>query len=322
MKSGDRIISSEFWEVQKKDFLKGHFLQVFFKKFPIKKLSILLIVFNLVLWISIGLRFTTTECVWNAITGPSSEEKRAILHIVATEYQGVPTNIRVLLPKHMQEGKRYKVLYILPTVPQLWDLWWNSGLHEAVKYDVQNKYDVICVYPSLERMPWFADNPANLKIRQESYIVRYVVPFIDEHYPTLRKPEGRLLLGISKSGCGAFTLFLRYPEIFGKAVAWDAPLMYRDIKQLPESGLVDVFGTEENFNQYYLPTLLRKQAMMLREQPVRLILMGYGDLKDHVEQAHSLMEALHIPHIYDNSTHREHKWQSGWLPDAVKYLLQ
>ena len=282
----------------------------------------LLIIMNFVLWILIGLRFTTWECLWNAVTGPSSEEKRAVLHTVTTEFQGAPTNIRVLLPKHMQAGKRYKVLYILPTIPQFWDFWWNSGLHEAVKYDVQNKYDVICVYPSLERMPWFADHPANPKIRQESYIVRYVVPFIDEHYSTLGKPEGRLLLGISKSGCGAFTLLLRYPQIFGKAVAWDAPLMYDNIRQLPESGLADVFGTEENFSQYYLPALLRKRAAALAGQPVRLILLGYGDLKDHVEQAHALMTSLHIPHIYDNHIYRDHKWQSGWMADAVRYLMQ
>lgn len=293
-----------------------------FKKFFIKWLFIISLGINLILWILIGLRLTTLECIRDAFVGPSVEEKRVILHKVISEFQNIPTDIRVLLPKNIQKDKQYKVLYILPTVPQRWDFWWNSGLHEAVKYDLCNKYDLICVCLSLEKMPWFGDHPSNRKVRQESYIVRFVVPFIDEHYPTLQKPQGRLLLGISKAGCGAFTLLLRYPEIFGKAVAWDAPLMYRNIKQLPESGLADVFGTEENFNQYYFPDLLKKQAKALSGQPARLILMGYGEIKDQVEQAHSLMESLHVPHMYDNRIEREHKWQSGWMPDAVKYLMQ
>jgi hypothetical protein len=32
------------------------------------------------------------------------------------------------------------------------------------------------------------------------------------------------------------------------------------------------------------------------------------------------MDELGIPHHYENDTFREHRWDSGWLPDAVAAL--
>jgi hypothetical protein len=117
----------------------------------------------------------------------------------------------------------------------------------------------------------------------------------------IKKPEGRLLVGYSKSGCGAMTLLLRYPEIFGKAAVWDAPLMYDDIRKMLGSGLVEVLGTDENFEKYFFPRLLKRWVAILRDQTPRLILLGYGELKNHVEQAHVFMESLGIPHIFENN---------------------
>ena len=265
---------------------------------------------------------TTPASLWKAVTGPTAEEKRIKIFKINSEYQQGTTDIRVLLPEHMTLGKKYKVLYILPTVPHFFDFWWNSGMLEAVKYNVHNKYNLICVYPTFEKMPWYGDNPKDLKTRQESFLIKFVVPFVDKNFPTIADPAGRLLLGISKSGCGAFTMLLRHPDVFGKAVAWDAPLLYDDIKVVPEARMEPVFGSQENFEQYYLPGLLRQRAELLRSQPVRLILMGYGVCKDQVERTHRFMVQMNIPHVYDNRTERVHQWQSGWFEDAVRYLVE
>jgi S-formylglutathione hydrolase FrmB len=171
-------------------------------------------------------------------------------------------------------------------------------------------------------MPWYGDHPHDLRIRQESYLVQFVVPFVERNFPVVKDPSGRMLLGISKSGCGAFTVLLRHPDVFGKAVAWDAPLLYDDITAVKAAGTEAVFGTRENFEQYYLPNLLKEKAALLRGRPARLVLMGYGFCQDQVEKAHGLMQALKIPHVYDNKTRRVHQWQSGWFPDAVRYLVQ
>jgi hypothetical protein len=59
---------------------------------------------------------------------------------------------------------------------------------------------------------------------------------------------GLLLLGFSKSGWGAlFSLLLRHPDVFGKAAAWDAPLV---MDSPGRHGNGDIFGTPENFEKY------------------------------------------------------------------------
>jgi S-formylglutathione hydrolase FrmB len=167
-------------------------------------------------------------------------------------------------------------------------------------------------------VPWYADHPTDAKIRQETYFLEVVIPFVDRAYPTLAKQEGRLLVGFSKSGWGAFSLLLRHPLLFGKAVAWDAPLMMqRPDKNLP--AMADIFGTQENFEKYRISALLEKRAAKLSEPP-RLIHFGYGNYREQHQSAHKLMEELKIPHQYRDGPKREHSWSSGWLRDAVQML--
>ncbi len=138
------------------------------------------------------------------------------------------------------------------------------------------------------------------------------------YYPTLARPEGRWLLGFSKSGCGAFSLLLRNPALFGKAVAWDAPLM---MERPDRYGMADIFGTQENFEKYRIVTLLKKQATGL-SQSVQLIHFGYGNFREHHQLAHNLMEELKVAHQYRDGPKREHSWHSGWLPEAVEMLVE
>ena len=79
--------------------------------------------------------------------------------------------------------------------------------------------------PTFSHLPWYADHPTDPDIRQESYLLEVVIPFIEANYPARADRRGRLLLGFSKSGWGAYSLLLRHPDVFGKAAAWDAPLM-------------------------------------------------------------------------------------------------
>ena len=246
------------------------------------------------------------------------KDKEGILvHTVLSEYQSAKTKIRVLMPRPLEKGKRYRVLYVLPVEPTD-GVQWGDGLLEVKKADLHNKYGMICVQPTFSEMPWYADHPTNAEIRQETYFLEVVVPFIDRTYPTLAKQEGRFLVGFSKSGWGAFSLLLRHPMLFGKAVAWDAPLMMeRPDKNL--YGMADIFGTQENFEKYRISTLLEKQATKLSE-PLRLIHFGYSNFREHHQLAHRLMEELKITHQYRDGPKREHSWGSGWLPDAVQML--
>ena len=143
------------------------------------------------------------------------------------------------------------------------------------------------------------------------------MPLIELRYPATPEPRGRLLVGFSKSGWGAFTLLLRHPDLFGKAAAWDAPLDEQDPAKWRYFS--QKFGTAENLLQYRIDLLLRKRAPELRDAK-RLVLMGYGLMREMYVRTHALMVELNIPHDYVDGPRREHRWDTGWLEDAVRLL--
>ena len=129
--------------------------------------------------------------------------------------------------------------------------------------------------------------------------------------------DKRLLLGFSKSGWGAFSLLLRHPDMFAKAVAWDAPLA---MDRPGQYGSGDIFDTVENFKKYRITKLLKERADTLHQEK-RLILLGYGNFRDQHEKIHALMTDLKVLHEHRDGPAREHNWHSGWVEEAVTLLL-
>jgi S-formylglutathione hydrolase FrmB len=239
-----------------------------------------------------------------------------LVHDIRSPYQNAPTKIRVLLPDKLEPGKRYPVIYLLPVEAQD-ELRYGNGLLEVKKLDLHNKYQAIFVAPTFAQLPWYADHPSDSGIRQETYFLQVVLPFIEKTYPVLAGARGRLLLGFSKSGWGAFSLLLRHPDLFARAAAWDAPLL---LARPDRYGSGPIFGTQENFEKYRVTKLLAARAEALRGSR-RLILLGYGNFRDEHRQAHAQMEALGIAHDYRDGPARRHDWHSGWVAEAVALLL-
>ena len=255
------------------------------------------------------------------ISEATTDEQGIIVHRVTSEFQAGETLLRVLLPEKLEPSEKLKTLYLLPVEANT-EHRYGDGLVAAKKLDLANKHRLICVSPTFSHLPWYADHPMDKAIRQETYFLKVVVPTIEKLYPALSERDGRLLVGFSKSGYGAWSLILRHPDQFAKAVAWDAPLM----KTAPDQfGMGPIYGTPENFLSYRLDRLLKDRADLFRakaeEQPtVRLIHLGYDNFREHHERAEALLNELQIPHAYTDGPKREHTWHSGWLADAVNRL--
>ncbi|CAN5566380.1 hypothetical protein BH11PLA2_BH11PLA2_05150 [soil metagenome] len=248
------------------------------------------------------------------VSEAKNDENGFLIHEVSSPYQSKTTRIRVLRPELEQKGKKYPVVYVLPVEAGSASKY-GDGLKEIKKLDLHNKFDVIFVAPTFSQLPWYADHPTKPEIRQESYLLRVVVPYIDKTYPV--QVDERLLLGFSKSGWGAWSLLLRYPDQFRKAVAWDAPLM---MDKPGKYGSGDIFGTAEHFESFRVSKLLEIQAEKLHKQK-RLLLLGYGNSRAEHEVAHALMDKLKIAHEYRDGPARKHDWHSGWVQEAVELLL-
>jgi S-formylglutathione hydrolase FrmB len=251
------------------------------------------------------------------VAGASRDANGFLVHTVQSPYQDGPVKIRVLLPSKPEKGRRYRVLYVLP-VEAGDGARYGDGLKEIEKLGLHDRHGLVCVQPTFARLPWYADHPTNDRIRQESHLLKVVLPFVEKTYPVQAKPEGRLVLGFSKSGWGAFSLLLRHPEVFGKAVAWDAPL---DMDAPGKYGSGAIFGTRVNFQKYQLTRLLKERAGKLGKGK-RLALFGYGNFRDAHKSVHVLMDRLKIAHEYKDGPRRKHDWHSGWVKEAAGFLVE
>ena len=254
------------------------------------------------------------------VEGPVTGVDGIITYKVTSPFQRKTNAIEVLLPDKLNNTKQYPVLYILPVNDGI-DGPWGSGVREAKRHNIHNTYGVICVAPAYDETPWFGDHPTDPTLRQESYLLKAVIPFIEERYPALKCKEGRLLLGFSKSGFGAISMFLRNLDILGKAVAWDAPLTGETIPK-EEAEMLYIFATEENYRKYYIPGLIQSHADQLRNGPPRVVLVNNGRSPSSITEVHEKLTILGVPHLYAADDKRDHNWTSGWLPVAVKLLFQ
>jgi hypothetical protein len=248
---------------------------------------------------------------------PAKPDAAGILaHDVTSPYQAGTTQIRVLHPDHLDAAKRIAVIYVLPVEARM-EHRFGDGMIEVKKNDLANKLDVLFVEPIFSHLPWYADNPTRPAIRQESYLLKVVLPFVEKTYAVKAESSGRLLVGFSKSGWGAYSLLLRHPDLFARAAAWDAPLM---MDRPGKYGSGPIFETQQNFDDYCVSKLLERRTGDLRDGK-RLILLGYGNFHEEHRQAHALMQKLNIDHEYVDGPERKHEWGSGWLPEAAAALL-
>ena len=249
--------------------------------------------------------------------GPAVVDEQGVrVHAVESDFQSGPTKIRVVTPREMPSGKRFPVLYLLP-VQAGDERRYGDGLVEAQRLGLADQYGVICVAPTFSQLPWYADHPTNLKLRQERHLLDVVVPAVDSLYSTVDQPAGRLLVGFSKSGWGAFSLVLRHPDVFGRAAAWDSPL---SMDWPSKYGSQEIFGTQDNFAAYRIFSLFERRAQLLKES-TRLVLAGHGNFRAETEAAHRKLDELGIPHKYLNGPNRKHDWHSGWLAEVCASLF-
>ncbi|MBU0714126.1 MAG: hypothetical protein KJ964_02060 [Verrucomicrobia bacterium] len=245
-------------------------------------------------------------------------------HFLESEYQNGRQEVRVLLPDKYDGKKKHKVLYVLP-VEAGFNRVYGYGLGVLQEMNAHNGYDLIMVQMGFEKEPWFGDHAVNPGIRQASYLKKAVVPFIETNYSAFGSPEGRLLFGFSKSGWGAFSLILTYPDFFGYAAAWDAPLLLEGF----HFGMQAVYGTMEQLIRYHPGLLVTRQQMAFQDK-TRLVLTGEKDWGkgiptpsggSHTVEMHELLEHNMIKHYYDNRLSAPHCWHKSWMVPTLKALM-
>lgn len=256
--------------------------------------------------------------------GATEDSNGFEMHRLDSPHQAGETTLRVLLPDNLEDGKQYCVLYVLP-VHEDGEHRHGDGLAEIKKHGYHNRHGLICVAPSFTSEPWFADHDSNPKMHDESHMLKTVLPFVEEHYPVQASVEGRLLIGFSKSGWGSLSLVLRNPNVFHKAAAWDTGIRV-DMGPIEEADRADriarIWGTVANFNEYRISNLVKTRGAQLGDKARLFYFSTEGTRAIGGAQIHQLLVAHEIPHRYVFEPHRVHRWNTGWIPEAVAFLME
>ena len=266
--------------------------------------------------------FLFCSSLW--LNAAETDDNGFLLHRLDSPYQAKETTLRVLMPDQFEAEKQYAVLYVLP-VHEDGEFRHGDGLIEMKKLNVHNEHQLICVSPSFTAQPWFADHDLNLQKREESHFLKTVIPFVDANYPTQANSGGRLLIGFSKSGWGAIALLLRNPDIFHKAAGWDIGIRV-DTGPIEDDERAEriarEWGTVQNFEANRISNLVKLRGKNLGDEARLFYYSTEGKRAIGGVEIHRLLVEHEVPHRYVMEPYRKHAWDTGWVPEAVAFIVE
>lgn len=253
------------------------------------------------------------------LLGATTTDADGVLHVaISSNHQGTtPNELRIWVPPGSTPTTR-RFLYVLPVEAGTASAF-GDPMTSTLATGLAAEHDLVIVVPAFTQLPWYANHPTDPQIQQESFLVDDVVPAVESLVSVAGRPR-RLLLGFSKSGMGAISMIFRHDALFDAAAAWDATLGQTMLSGLP--GGTPIFGTQENLDQYAIPPAIPRHVAEHRGSP-RLWLGGYSSeraWRADMIVAHDAMVSVGMAHVWVDGPQREHRWMSGWLPDAITFL--
>lgn len=132
---------------------------------------------------------------------------------VATTYLATPMDLTVFVPDSKATDGKFPTVYLLNGYDGNHTSWPRSMKNLGKLAD---SYAMIIVCPD-GRDSWYWDSPVDAGMQMESFFTKDLVPYIDDHYPTIPEAANRAITGLSMGGHGSLYLAGRHPEIWGNA---------------------------------------------------------------------------------------------------------
>ena len=152
-------------------------------------------------------------------------------------------------------------------------------------------------------------------------MTREIVPWVEKHLTTTGH-EQNWLIGFSKSGLGVQDLILKHPGIFALAASWDFPA---DLSSYDELGgdTAASYGTNANFQANYrlTPAFVKAHSGPFLRQD-RIWIGGNTVFPTDVSDYAKLLANTGIRFTREAPRSVDHRWNSGWVPDALAALRQ
>ncbi len=251
--------------------------------------------------------------------------------------QKIPYSL--LLPEGFQEsGKRYPVVYLLHGLGDDETSWLEYGRLVQVTDELVRSgklQPMIYVMPMGFRSYYVNDYKGLFPY--EDMFIKELVPHIDSLYPTLAGATNRALVGYSMGGFGAWSLYLRHPEVFGAAVplsmsvrtdaqymteeapGWDNQWgrLFGGEGQSGEARITDYYKLYSPF--HLIPGLSKENKTWLN------LLLVNGDEEETLcrsnEELHALLHHHGIRHQYrvTDGGHSFQVWRAA-MPEALLFI--
>lgn len=222
----------------------------------------------------------------------------------------------VIVPDGSNEQDSLPVLYLLHGYGGNYANWINRAPELA---DLVDLYRFMVICPDGGRNSWYWDSPENPDYRYEQFVAHELTAWLDAHYPTLAKREGRAISGLSMGGHGALYLAFRHQSIFSAAGSTAGGV---DIRPFPLNwGMAEHLGSyaahPDRWNQYTVTNMLH----LLTPGSLSLIIdCGVDDFFYGVNEAfHQKLIDSNIPHTYITGPGK-HDWD--YWARSIRWQMQ
>ncbi|MHC5060915.1 MAG: alpha/beta hydrolase-fold protein [Planctomycetota bacterium] len=155
----------------------------------------------------------------------------------------------IVLPKdYITSPRHYPVLYMLHGLASNYFEWTQLGVPQYA-----NRHDLIVVMVDGGNS-WYlnwAKSYDGQKNNWDDYITKELIGYVDSHYRTIAKRQGRAISGLSMGGYGALAVGLRHPDLFCSIASHSGALRiaegwYKAIKEGKKPFVIWPEALEEN----------------------------------------------------------------------------
>ncbi len=218
---------------------------------------------------------------------------------------GIDNKVKVYLPENYNDCQAdYPVIYHLHGArPKKFkfdvaspDLYYTAQfLEESIEKGIANKSIIVAPYATDSMSLW--SNSKDGKIRDESFLIDQLIPYMDENYNTLVDRDNRFIQGFSMGGFGAIKAIVKYPHLFKKAISYDGAIhTWSTLTEKRKNIATTIFDNDEAyFDQYSVNNVIKKNQFQLKEIE---ILIYVGMVKDYNKTLKNTLASTDLSYEY------------------------
>lgn len=219
---------------------------------------------------------------------------------------GREATFEVFLPGGEPPAEGWPVLYLLHGAFGGYRDWTQNTNVESIAGAAR----VMLVLPDGGEFGWYLDSPVEPESQRESYIIRDLIPLVDEGFPTRRDRAGRGICGLSMGGHGAISLATKHPHLFASASSLSGIMVLQN--HIDRWELLRRLPDYQTSPEYWEPHSCLTLAPRLVGTDLRLMLdCGDSDLETGATQDnriyHARLTELGVPHVF-----HEHPGGHSW----------